>query len=375
MAGIYIHIPFCKQACHYCDFHFSTSLSLKKKLVLAIIEEIKMQRDFLSSEKIETIYFGGGTPSLLSPAELIGILNTIKSIHAVDNNAEITLEANPDDLSITNLNIFKSSGINRLSIGVQSFHNSHLNFLNRAHDHTEAINSIKNARKVGFNNISIDLIYGIPHTNDDLWIEDVETALELDIEHISAYCLTIEDKTVFGNWLKKGKIKAIEDEYAAQQYEIMLQKFKIKGYEQYEISNFSKPEYHSRHNRNYWFQVPYLGIGPGAHSFSKKLRQYNVSNNPIYIKAITSGQIPATFDQLEPKDSINERIMISLRTKWGLDLIQLKKEYGYDLLAEQSKYVTELQSDGLAQINKNRLILNERGKLLADYISSELFIE
>ncbi|MDH5367588.1 MAG: radical SAM family heme chaperone HemW [Cyclobacteriaceae bacterium] len=375
MAGIYIHIPFCRQACYYCDFHFSTSLSLKEKMVKAIMHELKMQYEYLSEKLINTIYFGGGTPSLLSESELNSILDVIYQNFNVSNNPEITLEANPDDLSLEKLKTLKRLGINRLSIGVQSFHEPHLNYLNRIHTSFEATNCINNARLAGFKNISIDLIYGLPSNNHDIWLNDLDVAIKLNVEHISSYCLTIEEKTVFGNWVKKGKISSVEDDFSAQQFEIMVDILQDNGFEQYEVSNFSKPELHSQHNSNYWQQVSYLGVGPGAHSFNGKVRQYNISNNPNYLKAINNNEIPYTLDELSINDFINERILISLRTKWGLDTSILKNHHGYDLLKEKSEYIKQLKNNDMATINEGVIILNTKGMLLADHISSELFID
>lgn len=375
MAGIYLHIPFCKQACHYCDFHFSTSLSLKEKMVNAIICELKTQHAYLSGEPINTVYFGGGTPSLLSKKELGSLLAVVYEVFNISDNPEITLEANPDDLSFEKLKTLKSLGINRLSVGIQSFHEPHLNFLNRVHTSKEALNCINNARLVGFKNISIDLIYGLPSENHDIWMNDLDTAIKLNVEHISAYCLTIEEKTVFGNWLKKEKISPVGDDFSAHQFESMINILQKSGFEQYEVSNFSKPEVHSQHNSNYWHDVSYLGVGPGAHSFNGKIRQFNISNNPNYVKAINNGEIPYTIDELSINDLINERILLSLRTKWGLNTSLLKNHYSYDLLKEKYEYIMQLKENGLANVNEGVIVLNTKGKLLADHISAELFID
>lgn len=375
MAGIYLHIPFCKQACYYCDFHFSTNIDLQEKMIEALLSEITIQSNYLGKEILSTIYFGGGTPSLLSPKQLDNLLDKVHTTFKVSEDIEITLEANPDDLSVEKLNSLKSLGINRLSIGLQSFSAPHLSYLNRIHTSKESLQCIAEAQNAGFENISIDLIYGIPANNHDVWRNDIETAISLGVEHISAYCLTIEDSTVFGNWLKKGKIKAVEDDFSAEQFEIMIEKLEIVGYEQYEVSNFAKPDMYSKHNSSYWQQIPYLGIGPGAHSFNGSFRQYNISNNPKYIKSINEGAIPYTTDPLTKNDFINERILISLRTKWGLDVKKLKNELKYDLLKERTAYLQQLEENGLVTLNNSILTLTTKGKLLADYISTELFID
>ncbi|MDF9794762.1 oxygen-independent coproporphyrinogen-3 oxidase [Catalinimonas alkaloidigena] len=374
MAGIYIHIPFCKQACHYCDFHFSTNTSRKTEMVQAIIRELQLQKDYLGGELVNTIYFGGGTPSLLSASELSQLLKSLDQLFPITDKAEITLEANPDDLNADKLKILKTAGINRLSIGIQSFHEPHLKFLNRAHNANEASNCVQFAQDVGFDNISIDLIYAIPAKDHAIWESDLAKAIALQVQHISSYCLTIEEKTVFGNWLRKGKLKEVEDNYAAEQFEMLLSTLKTNGYEQYEISNFCLPDFYSRHNSNYWRKEPYLGVGPGAHSYNGQHRQFNISNNNLYLKALTEEKIPAEQDILALHDQINEYIMTGLRTKWGCDLRKIKEEYKYDLYQENKIYLDQLLADGKILMQDQYLILTDSGKLLADRIASDLFI-
>lgn len=374
MAGIYLHIPFCKQACYYCDFHFSTNLNLKQKIVQAIGKELQLQKDYIGGSSIQSIYFGGGTPSLLDAGELDFILNTIGRYFPVDKKAEITLEANPDDLKKEKLQELKATGINRLSIGVQSFNDAHLKYLNRTHNASEAYTCILKSREAGFDNISIDLIYAIPAPDHMIWKDDLAKIAALQPEHISSYCLTIEQNTVFGQWLKKGKIKAVEDEFAAQQFEILLEKLKKSGYEQYEISNFCLPGHHSRHNSNYWKQEKYLGIGPSAHSFNGANRQYNVANNTKYLKEISSNVVPFELDNLQWKDHLNEYIMTSLRTSWGCDLRKIKNEFAVDLIAMNKNYLDNLLQKDLLIVEKEHMILTDKGKLLADQIASDLFL-
>jgi oxygen-independent coproporphyrinogen III oxidase len=369
LAGIYIHIPFCKQACHYCDFHFSTNVSQVDRLVSCLNKEIEIQKDYLA-ENVETIYFGGGTPSLLSKDHIMSIMAKINAVYEVSPDAEITLEANPDDLSEVKLLELKAAGINRLSIGVQSFDDEVLKFLNRAHDHNQANESIELTRKVGFDNVTVDLIYGIPDRSHDLWEKDLKKLISLNPEHISAYCLTIEPKTAFGNWLKKGKLKAVEDDYSAQQFDIMVEMLENAGYEQYEVSNFCKPTYHSKHNTAYWQQKSYLGIGPSAHSYNLVSRQYNVSNNQKYINALEEGKVPNDKEILTKEDNINDYLLTTLRTKWGTNLNELKL-MGYSI---DQRYIDKLILGENAKISDHHLILTRKGRLLADQISADLFI-
>jgi oxygen-independent coproporphyrinogen-3 oxidase len=369
LAGIYIHIPFCKQACYYCDFHFSTKVSDAQILIDCIKSEITMQKNYLN-EKIETLYFGGGTPSILSLSQIDDLILQINNTFEVSPNAEITLEANPDDLSEEKLLSLKKAGINRLSIGVQSFDKNVLKFLNRAHDDQEATNSIKLARQFGFENISVDLIYGIPDRSHEQWVDDLKKLIDLNPEHISSYCLTIEPQTVFGNWSKKGKLVSVEDDYSAAQFDIMVELLAKSGYEQYEVSNFCKADYYSKHNTAYWQQKHYLGLGPSAHSYNLETRQYNVSNNQKYIKAIQNGEIPYELEPLNRKDKINDYILTTLRTKWGTDIDYLKT-MNYCINTE---YLEMLINKNIATFNNNILILTSSGRLLADKIASDLFI-
>lgn len=374
MPGIYIHIPFCKQACYYCDFHFSTNHELQKAMVEAICREIEMQKDYLNGAAIDTIYFGGGTPSLLPPHELNAILQTVHSVHAVKPQAEITLEANPDDLNKTYLKAIYDLGINRLSIGIQTFHDDLLRFMNRAHDRVTALKTFEEARDAGFSNISIDLIYSIPNQDDIRWHEDIKQALSLKPEHISCYSLTIEPQTVFGKWSVAGKLKPVADEVAARQLELLMEKLLAAGYEHYEISNFALPGRYAQHNSSYWKQENYLGIGPSAHSFNQHTRQYNVRNNHQYLKAIAQGVIPAEAETLTTENKINEYLLTSLRTQWGTNLLVLKQNYGYDLLDENRAYIQQLIDQHLITIMQEVLTLTPKGKLFADKIASDLFV-
>jgi len=343
-------------------------------MLLAISKEIVLQKNYLAGDIIETIYFGGGTPSLLSSEELTRLLETIYVHFEVTPSPEITLEANPDDLSFDKLTSLSGANINRLSIGIQSFDDNHLTYLNRAHNSQEALSSIEDARKVGIDNISIDLIYAIPSDGHGLWRKDLAQTIALKPAHISSYCLTIESSTAFGNWLKRGKIKSINDEYAAQQFEILLSTLKDHGYEQYEVSNFCLPSHYSKHNSNYWRQEKYLGVGPSAHSYNGIDRQFNISHNKKYLDAINKNIIPSTLDQLGHKDHINEYLLTTLRTKWGTSLDKLQHTYDHDLLGLNEVYINDLLKRDLAKIENSALILTDQGKLFADKIASDLFL-
>ncbi len=375
MAGLYIHIPFCKQACHYCDFHFSTNRQLTSSLVDAFARELVLQKHYLKDEILQTIYLGGGTPSLLSLGELQTIFQTINALYTVSSQAEITLEANPDDLTPTRLGEFKLAGINRLSIGIQSFDNDVLKFLNRAHDVEAALNSVKLAREAGFRNLSIDLIYSIPGQDNQAWKRNIAKAIELAPEHISSYSLSIEEKTAFGKWHRTGKLTAVDEEIAAQQFEILMEEMDRAGYEHYEISNFSKPGFHSRHNSSYWEQQTYLGIGPSAHSYNGNTRQFNIANNHLYLKSILNNAIPFELETLTRSNKINEFIFTTLRTIKGCDLVQLKTNHGYDVEVKSARYLASLLQHNLATLDNHILKLTRGGKLLADKIASDLFAE
>ncbi|HEX6226454.1 MAG TPA: radical SAM family heme chaperone HemW [Chryseolinea sp.] len=373
MAGIYIHIPFCRQACHYCDFHFSTNTHGQASLIGNIEAELRMQKGYMGGEKVNTIYFGGGTPSMISNAEVNGILETIFKNFDVEPSSEITLEANPDDLSPGKLSELAKIGINRLSIGIQSFDDAVLKFLNRAHDSGSAVSSFEEARKAGFENISIDLMYALPGQDMNDWKKNIDLALRLAPNHISAYSLTIEERTVFGKWAATKKIKPHDDDGAALELLMLVDELEMGGFEHYEVSNFAMPGYISKHNSSYWKGVRYLGVGPSAHSYDGMSRQYNVSNNHLYVKAIESGQIPATFEALTREDKINDYLLTTLRTSWGSDLEKLSKEHQYDLLKFHGDYVHRLVAEGYAALTNETLRLTKSGRLLADKIASDLF--
>jgi len=375
MAGIYLHIPFCKQACYYCDFHFSTTMRLKDDFVKTLLEEIKLQKDYLGNEPIKTIYFGGGTPSLLTYDNLMEILDTIFANYIIGVNPEITLEANPDDLSLMKLKELSKTPINRLSIGVQSFFDEDLRFMNRVHNANEAIKSIKYAQDVGLDNLTIDLIYGTPTLSYDNWKRNLETAFSLEIPHLSCYCLTIEHKTALADFIKKGKAPNVDEQMCASQFEIMLELMEKNGYEQYEISNFCKDERYSKHNSAYWLKENYLGLGPSAHSFNGNSRQWNIANNTIYIESIFKGIIPHEKETLTKAQQFNEYILTSLRTKWGVNIYRVEKDFGGEIKTAFMNQVNDYIDKGLLMLDdkKEVVLLTKQGKLLADNITSELF--
>jgi oxygen-independent coproporphyrinogen III oxidase len=379
---LYIHIPFCKQACHYCDFHFSTNLSAKSELVAAICKEIELQKNYLPTPNLNSIYFGGGTPSLLTESELAQIFETIHQHFVVSQLAEITLEANPDDLTDDKLRLFRNY-VNRLSIGIQSFHAPYLQFMNRAHSAAEAESCVKKAQDIGFDNMSIDLMYGMVGTYsirpdnirpNDIWQTDLDKAVALSVPHISSYCLTIEPKTVLGNWLKNKKIAAIDDELSAQQFEMMVKCLTKNGYEHYEISNFAKPNQYAQHNSSYWQQRSYLGIGPSAHSFDSLSRQYNISNNTLYIKSLQKNELNFESEQLSPNDQANDYLLTGLRTIWGCRLAVLDDILKTNFYEIQKQYILSFVEKQWLRLDNGVMYLTPSGKLFADRIVSDLFV-
>ena len=372
MAGIYIHIPFCKKACHYCNFHFSTNLRLGSDMIACILKEIDLRSDYIT-ESIETIYFGGGTPSILPIAALDKLLQKIFDKYNVADSAEITLEANPDDLNIEVLKEMKRIGINRLSVGVQSFHESDLNFMNRAHDAQMAINSLDWIKKAGFDNYSIDLIYGAPTTTHQQWQSNLAVLLKHEVPHISAYALTVEPKTALELMIKKGKCKAVDNDHIAQQFSILQDVMETANYEHYEISNFCKDNKYAVHNTNYWKGEKYIGLGPAAHSFDGMNRQWNVAHNLKYIQAIQQGTLSYEKESLSPQDIFNEYIMTGLRTQWGVELSKINQLLDKKF-EEWCKSLNDLLNKGLIQKKGDRLLLDKHAKIIADTVISDLFI-
>ena len=375
MAGIYLHIPFCTQKCHYCNFFSLASKKNTAAFVSAICNEIVLQKDYLQNESISTIYFGGGTPSLLNNSDLKNIFENVFSTFKIEENAEITLEANPDDLKIDKIRELSDSPINRLSIGIQSFFDDDLQFLNRSHSSDQASEAIFNAHKQGLSNISIDLIYGIPTLTDKKWKENIKIAIDSGVQHISAYSLTVEANTAFDLFIKKGRIKAPEEEQAARQFEILMDTMNNQGFIHYEISNFCKEGFFSRHNSNYWKQQKYLGLGPSAHSFDLDSRQWNVANLQQYIQSINAGNIPFEKEILTASQKYNEYIMTGLRTIWGVNLKEVKLKFGEEFLSYLNKNSRKYITDKTMELKENALILTEKGKFLADGIASDLFFD
>lgn len=343
-------------------------------MVEAICKEIELQQDYLKGEAIESIYFGGGTPSILEENQLKSILDTLNKHHTFSSNAEITFEANPDDITPEKLKMLFQNGINRLSVGIQSFDEEILKWMNRAHDSKEAYQCLEWIKESEFNNFSLDLIYGIPNSSHETWEQDLKTLVDFQPPHISSYCLTIEPNTVFGRWQQKGKLNEASEDYASEQFLHLAEYLREANYEHYEVSNFARKGFHSKHNSSYWQQKPYLGIGPSAHSYDGKNRQFNISNNAKYLKALEKNEIPAEMDILTTEDRINEYLMTSLRTSAGCNLQYLRSKLNYDLLKNAKPQIEQWKSSGLCILEGNHLKLTLKGRLLADKLASDLFL-
>ncbi len=375
MAGIYLHIPFCKKACHYCDFHFSTSPVYKDQMVKALRNEIILRTAYTGTEPIETIYFGGGTPSVLSADELGMLVHEITEYYPVSPTAEITLEANPDDLNPQKVKELRQTPINRFSIGVQSFFEEDLKWMNRAHSASEGHSSVKRVQDAGFENITADLIYGYPLLSDEKWKYNIRELIDLQIPHISSYSMTVEPATALASFIQKGKQKPMDDVQSARQFEILMDELQIAGFEHYEISNFAKPGRHSKHNSNYWEGVNYVGIGPSAHSFNGDSRQWNVADNMKYIQALQENKIPFEIEKLTTENQINEYIMTALRTSKGVDLALVSRRFHHDYSSQIQRSLEPFLEKEWAVLNDQTVTLSKQGKLFADHIASELFVE
>jgi oxygen-independent coproporphyrinogen-3 oxidase len=370
--GIYIHIPFCKQACHYCDFHFSTSLKKRDEMVDALAKEIELRKDEFKDKTVKTIYFGGGTPSLLTTKELQFLIDSVYENYKVSEHPEITLEANPDDLSARRIQELATSPINRLSIGIQSFFEDDLKLMNRAHNSDEAKSCLEEAIKY-FDNISIDLIYGVQGASNEKWIQNIEMALSYTIPHISSYALTVEPKTALASFIEKGIIDAVNDEQAHEQFHILKKRLEASGFTHYELSSFGKEGYFSKNNSAYWQGKSYLGIGPSAHSFNGTQRSWNVKNNSKYIKSVQQNELPSEVETLTKNDQYNEYVMTGLRTIWGVSFAKVETDFGTvskDYLIEQSAIFINQQ---LLYIDDGFLRVTNKGQFLSDGIASELF--
>ncbi len=373
MSGIYIHIPFCKKACHYCNFHFSTQIEHINDFVDALLKEMSLQQNYLH-QPVQTIYFGGGTPSLLNEAQLHKILKAIDANFVSSPNIEITLEANPDDINIEKTKMWSSQGINRLSIGIQSFQQEALNWMNRAHNTNQSHQSIENAIKAGINNLSIDLIYGTPHLTNEALINDIEILNTYQIPHVSCYALTVEEKTALHTLIKNKKIQDVDANKQALHFEIIVDQLEKNGFEHYEISNFAKPGHQSKHNSNYWKGVPYLGLGPSAHSYNVHSRQWNIANNILYIQNINKGIIPFEIENLETVTSYNEYMMISLRLSAGVELEEIKNRFGDAYLSHTLKVKEQFNHNGQLLNTQLGFTISKNARFLADGIASDFFI-
>ncbi|MCQ9637067.1 radical SAM family heme chaperone HemW [Chryseobacterium sp. WG23] len=372
---IYIHIPFCKQKCSYCNFHFSTSLNFKDEMLHAMKTEMMLRKDELQNKTLRSLYFGGGTPSILSVDEIHSLIDEALRYFSFDKDIEITLEANPDDLDQQFLKQLAGTPVNRLSIGTQSFFEEDLKLMNRAHSASEAESSIKRAQDFGFENLSIDLIYGSPTSNLEIWKENLNKTIELEVPHISSYALTVEPKTALENWISKGKVISPKEEEQNREFYYLSDFLKDHGFEHYEVSNFAKPGFYSRHNSAYWKYQEYLGIGPSAHSYNGfDVRSWNIANNPQYIKKLAVKNLAKEEELLSQEDQFNEMIMIGLRTIWGVDLTSLKNKFSDQIMDHFQAEVKPKLEEGILIIEKDHLKIPEKHWFMADGIASDLFL-
>lgn len=373
MSTLYFHIPFCKQACHYCDFHFSTVHKTYRPVLDAMVSELDMQREYLRDKKLSSIYFGGGTPSLLQEKDLLKFIELAHHYFDLDVDAEITLEANPDDLSKEALKTFRQAGINRLSVGTQSFFDADLKLMNRVHSAQEAEGSIKRAQDAGFENLTIDLIYGMPDSTQEMWQRNVEKAILLEVPHLSSYALTVEPNTALAKMVERGDIIPLDEAGTTKQYHGLCRLMKEAGFDHYELSNFGKPGFYSRHNTSYWSGVPYLGIGPSAHSFDGKTRQWNVANNTKYSTAITANNTWFELEELSESDAFNEYIMTGLRTANGVSLTSIDERFGDYRSDKLMRDAQNYMECGRLALDDDRLYIPEREWMISDRIISDLF--
>lgn len=375
MSGIYIHIPFCKKACFYCDFHFSVSFKIKEKIITAICQELIIRKDFFDpKETISSIYFGGGTPSVLSIKEIDEILGAVYSHYNVEKNAEITFECNPDDLTQDYLRELKFVGINRLSIGVQSFNDEYLKWMNRSHDASQSKKSIEYGAEAGFNNITLDLIYGLPQLSNKEWSANLNEALSLPVNHLSAYSLTMEENTPYIKLVNQGKYKKPSDDISSSHYQILVQQTTDLGWEHYEVSSFCKPGNYSKHNSSYWSGNKYIGVGPSAHSYDGNSRYWNVSDNKSYLECISTKKRYFESEELTVSNRVNEYLLTGLRTKWGVDLELLSNKYDYNVMSLFEKDIKYWISLNWLEMKDSNMKLTNKGMLFADHISSTLFL-
>jgi len=374
MAGIYIHIPFCKKFCSYCDFYHVLAPPDNRQYIDCLIKEAATRREYTGSEVISTIYIGGGTPSVLSACELAFLMDSLRELFIIDDNSEFTIELNPDDITEEYLEGLKKTGVNRISLGVQSWKDDDLSLMNRRHNSTQAAHALDKIFYAGFENVSIDLIYGLPGMTAESWLSNLEKTFAWDIKHLSAYHLTVEPGTVLAKMKEKGLLNEPEEEESSGQFNLLIEKAVSEGFEHYEISNFGKPGYFSEHNTNYWRQVNYIGLGPSAHSFNGYSRQWNMRDLKGYIKAVTTGTLNFEREELDTRTRFNEYIMTTLRTMWGIDLEYVERIFekeGYDyILNLSSKFIAY----GLMKQDKKNLVLTNQGKMISDNIISELML-
>ena len=374
LSGIYLHIPFCRQACHYCDFHFSTNLKNVNQLVDALCEEITLRKKYLGTSELETIYFGGGTPSVLSQEQLEKIFSSIRKYFNVTENAEVTLEVNPEDVNKPTVNMWKSIGVNRVSLGIQTFNEEKLRYINRCHSSGQAVEAMELIVS-NFDNYSADLIYAIPPTSEQSWLGDMDKLLSFNPPHVSVYGLTIEQDTVFGKWANQGKLNEVSESDNAHEYKMAIDRLESAGYIHYEISNFCKPGAFSRHNTSYWKGAKYLGVGPGAHSYDGESRSWNIRNNPKYIRSLQEGSFEPTREELSLANKQNEYIMTRLRNMWGIDLAEFQKLFDKDFLVIDKLFTDQLFAKKLAIASDEHFHLTKEGWFLADEISQRLMVD
>jgi oxygen-independent coproporphyrinogen III oxidase len=374
MPGLYVHIPFCKQACHYCDFHFSTRQRTRDQVMEAIRKELWDRADEFKDQTLDTIYLGGGTPTILHPEELRLLFNEIEGSYDIKEGAEITLECNPDDVTDARSSMWRHLGFNRLSIGIQSFSDHHLQAMNRIHDSEDGIRCVQLAKDNGFENISIDLIYGLPDSSIDEWSDALDTAISLGINHVSAYHLTIEPNTVFHKWVKDGKIKPVDDSQSEEQFIMLRERLISAGFDHYEVSNFARSGFVSQHNSSYWRGNHYMGVGPSAHSFNGSHRRWNISNNVLYSKLVASEGNYFDSESLSAHTRANELIMTGLRTSWGLNLREIDRLIGLPFTAQVNNTVSSWVDNDLATRENDVVRLTSKGWMLADGLASDLFI-
>lgn len=373
MAGFYIHIPFCAQQCTYCDFHFSTTFQkYRSQMIAAICTEIQLRSAENEAATLQTIYFGGGTPSILTIPELAQLIQSIRLAYRLSPTLEITLECNPDDCTMEHLMAWKNEGISRLSIGVQSFDDSQLSWMNRTHNGLEALAAIERAKAVGFDEISVDLIYGLPNLTNENWQKQLQQVVDLGVDHISAYCLTVEQKTTLAAWVKSGKIRPLSEDHQSEQFELLVAVLAHNGFEQYEISNFARNNRYSKHNTAYWQGTPYIGVGPSAHGYNGKERYWNKANNTQYIQALSKNELLETRELLSKNDQFNELIMLGLRTKWGVEKSALQAII--PLTEKWLQLKDQFIANGTMVASDTHFLLTPSGRILADAIASDLFV-